>query len=171
MRHQRSGTKLNRTATHRKAMLGNLATSILDKGRVRTTVIKAKVVRSVVERLVTYGKKGDLHGIRLAARIVKDKDVLKKLSSEIAPGYKARNGGYTRIIKTTERDGDNAPMCIIELVGLGDTDVKRKPKRKAVKKAARKRVPAAAKPGVTETAAPASETAPTSGESKGGETK
>ena len=88
MRHLVSGRKLNRTASHRRAMLSNLAVSILDKERVTTTLAKAKEVRGVVERLITYGKKGDLHAIRLAARRINDKTVLKKLFDEIAPATK-----------------------------------------------------------------------------------
>ncbi|NLD99435.1 MAG: 50S ribosomal protein L17 [Fibrobacter sp.] len=131
MRHLVSGRKLNRTASHRRAMFSNMAVSILDKERVVTTLAKAKEVRSVVERLITYGKKGDLHSIRLAARRINDKTVLKKLFDDIAPSYKDREGGYTRIIKIDDRKGDNAPMSIIELVGRGNADAVRKSKKKA----------------------------------------
>jgi len=130
MRHLVSGRKLNRTASHRRAMLSNLAVSILDKERVTTTLAKAKEVRSVVERLITYGKKGDLNSIRIAARRINDKTVLKKLFDDIAPGYKEREGGYTRIIKIDNRKGDNAQMSIIELVGRGTSDAVRKRKKK-----------------------------------------
>lgn len=133
MRHLVSGRKLNRTASHRKAMLSNLAVSILDEERVTTTLAKAKEVRSVVERLITYGKKGDLSSIRMAARRINDKTVLKKLFKDIAQGYKDREGGYTRIIKVDNRKGDNAPMSIIELVGRGTSDAVRKRKKKAKK--------------------------------------
>lgn len=111
-------------------MLSNLAVSILDKERVTTTLAKAKEVRSVVERLITYGKKGDLNSIRIAARRINDKTVLKKLFDDIAPGYKEREGGYTRIIKIDNRKGDNAQMSIIELVGRGTSDAVRKRKKK-----------------------------------------
>ncbi len=127
MRHLKHGRKLGRTASHRKAMLSNLAVSVLDKERVHTTVEKAKEVRSVVERLITYGKRGTLSAIRLAERTVKDKDVLKKLFSDIAPGYAQREGGYVRIIKTGERKGDCASMCLLELVGRRPGDVPREP--------------------------------------------
>ncbi len=130
MRHLVSGRKLNRTASHRRAMLSNLAISILDKERVTTTLAKAKEVRGVVERLITYGKKGDLHRVRLAARRINDKTVLKKLFDDIAPSYKDREGGYTRIIKVNDRKGDNAAMSIIELVGRGSPDPIRKNKKK-----------------------------------------
>ncbi len=144
MRHLKSGRKFNRTASHRKAMLSNLAVSILDKERVTTTVTKAKEVRGVVERLITYGKKGTIHSIRLAASkmrirnrvvqsknmVVKNKDILDKLFKDIAPSYKDREGGYTRIIRLNERKGDNAEMAIIELVGRGSNDPIRKKKKK-----------------------------------------
>jgi len=131
MRHLKHGRKLGRTASHRKAMLSNLAVSVLDKERVVTTVEKAKEVRAVVERLITYGKRGTLGSIRLAERTVKDKDVLKKLFSDIAPTYAEREGGYVRIIKTGERKGDNASLCLLELVGRRPNDV---PKTNARKK-------------------------------------
>jgi large subunit ribosomal protein L17 len=117
MRHLVSGRKLNRTASHRRAMLSNLAVSILDNERVTTTLMKAKEVRCVVERLISYGKKADLHHIRLAARRINNKTILKKLFDDIAPSFKDRVGGYTRIIRIDNRKGDNAPMSIIELVG------------------------------------------------------
>ena len=135
MRHLVSGRKLNRTASHRRAMLSNLAVSILEKERVTTTLVKAKEVRGVVERLITYGKKGDLHAIRTAARRINNKTVLKKLFDDIAPSYKEREGGYTRIIKLGERKGDNASMSIIELVGRGSADAVRKSKKKSKAKA------------------------------------
>ena len=131
MRHLNKVKKLGRTASHRHAMLGNLAVSILDKEHVVTTVQKAKVVRSVVDRLISYGKKGDLHSIRLAARTIHDKVVLKKLFSDIAPGYKTREGGYTRILKLEERKGDKALMSIIELVGRNSGELARKRKKSA----------------------------------------
>jgi large subunit ribosomal protein L17 len=98
-------------------MLANLAISVLDHERIVTTVAKAKEVRGVVERLITYGKKGDLNSIRIAAKTIKDKTLLKKLFSDIAPTYKDREGGYTRILKLSDRKGDNAPTSIIELTG------------------------------------------------------
>ena len=152
MRHLKSGRKLNRTASHRKAMLSNLATSLLDKERVTTTTTKAKEVRSVVERLITYGKKGTLHAVRLAAKRIQDKTVLKKLFDTIAPGYKGRQGGYTRIVKLRNRKGDNAELAIIELVGRpGDEQRKRKKKKKAHAKKAKAPVRATAEKPVEDT--------------------
>jgi len=150
MRHLVSGRKLNRTASHRRAMLSNLAVSILDKERVTTTLAKAKEVRGVVERMITYGKKGDLHARRLAACRINDETVLKKLFDDIAPGYKERNGGYTRVLKTEDRKGDCAPMAIIELVGRGHNDAVRK-KGGAKKKSTR---PKASAPKPAESAEP-----------------
>ena len=131
MRHLKSGSKLNRTASHRSAMLANLATSIFKSERVITTTQKAKAVRSLVDRLITYGKKSDIASIRLAARTIHDKDIVKKIFSDIAPSYKDRNGGYTRIIRYKDRKGDNAELAIIELVGRNEDETrKRKKKRK-----------------------------------------
>ena len=135
MRHLKSGRSLSRSPSHRKAMLTNLAISILIHERVTTTVPKAKEVRSVVERLITYGKAGDLHNIRMAARTVRDKDVLKKLFDDIAPSFKERQGGYTRIVKVGERKGDNAMMAIIELVGRNGEEPRKRPAKKVAPKA------------------------------------
>ncbi len=131
MRHLVEGRKLNRTASHRKAMLANMAVSLLDKERITTTIPKAKELRRVVERLITYGKKGNLHGIRIAERKIKNKTILKKLFNDIAPFYKNREGGYTRILKLGERAGDNAPMAIIELTGRVTPDIVKKGKKKS----------------------------------------
>jgi len=121
MRHLKVGRQLSRSTSHRKAMLSNLAISILDKERVQTTLAKAKEVRRVVERLITYGKKGGLHAIRLAARKMRirrnNRHVLTKLFTTIGPMFKDRQGGYTKIIKLGTRKGDNAELALIELVG------------------------------------------------------
>lgn len=143
MRHLVRGRKLNRTASHRRAMFTNMAVSLLDKERITTTLPKAKEVRSVVERLITYGKRGGLHSIRIAQKRIKDKTILKKLFDDIAPSYKEREGGYTRIIKLGERKGDNASMSIIELTGRGNPDPIRKKAKK--KKASPKKVEASKK--------------------------
>lgn len=133
MRHLKAGRKLNRTASHRKAMLANLASSILRHEKVYTTTAKAKEVRSLVERLITYGKKGNLHAIRTAAKTLSskaDKDILKKLFDDLAPFYKDREGGYTRIRKLGERKGDNAELSIITLVGRDGDEAPKRKKRK-----------------------------------------
>ena len=116
MRHMKSGRKLNRTSSHRKAMFRNMATSLLRHERITTTVPKAKELRGVVDRCITYAKKGSLHHRRLAARYINDKDVLHTLFSDYADRFKDRPGGYTRIIRVGWRKGDAAEMAIIELM-------------------------------------------------------
>jgi len=162
MRHLVSGRKLNRSASHRRAMLSNLAVSVLDKERVTTTLAKAKEVRGVVERMITYGKKGGLHARRLAACRINDETVLKKLFDDIAPGYKERDGGYTRVLKTEDRKGDRAPMAIIELVGRGHNDAVRK-KGGAKKKTPK---PKTATPAAAKTDEPAAPQAADAAETK-----
>lgn len=108
--------KLGRETAHRKAMLRNLTTSLLREGRIETTVTRAKETRRMAERMITLGKRGDLHARRQALAYIYDEDVVTKLFTEIAPGYKERNGGYTRILKKGPRRGDASEMAIIELV-------------------------------------------------------
>ncbi|ERP31314.1 50S ribosomal protein L17 [Chitinivibrio alkaliphilus] len=117
MRHLKAGRKLNRTASHRKAMFGNMAASLFKHERITTTLPKAKELRGVAERLITHGKKGNLNGVRSIAKVIKDKKLIHKITADIAPGYADRNGGYTRILKLGPRKGDKAEMAIIELVG------------------------------------------------------
>ena len=116
MRHQNTGRKLSRTSSHRKAMFANMATSLFEHERIRTTEAKAKEIRRVAEKLVTLAKKGDVSARRLVGRTVRDPEVLKKLFEDIGPRYAERPGGYTRIVKIGPRAGDNAPMSLIELV-------------------------------------------------------
>lgn len=117
MRHRNKITKLSRASKHRVSMLGSLATDIILNGRVITTTVKAKVVRSYVERLVTYGKKNTLASKRNALKVLTSKEAFYKLFSQIAPIYSGRNGGYTRIYKLdATRKGDEADMALIELV-------------------------------------------------------
>ena len=116
MRHRKGISKLGRTGTQRRAMMRNMATSLFQHGRSETTEAKAKALRSVAERLITLGKRGDLHARRLAGRQIQDRDILKKLFAEIAPRFADRPGGYTRVLKTGNRKGDNAPTALIELV-------------------------------------------------------
>jgi large subunit ribosomal protein L17 len=144
MRHQKRGRSLNRTPSHLKAMLSNMAVSVLDKERIETTIFKAKEVRRVVERLITYAKDGSMHMRRLAARRVNNEDVLTKLFTVIGPHFKDRNGGYVRVIKTGERKGDNTLMAIVELVGLGSAETERNRRKK--KKMAEPGTPGAGKP-------------------------
>ena len=130
MRHLNSVKKLGMRTSHRKATLANLAMSVLDMERVITTVAKAKVARSLVERLITLAKRGGLHSVRLAAQTVTQEDILHKLFSDIAPSYKTREGGYTRILKLGERWGDNAQTCIFELTGRNSEEIARLRKKK-----------------------------------------
>jgi large subunit ribosomal protein L17 len=116
MRHLKSGRKLNRTASHRKAMYINMALSLVEHERITITLPKALELRGFVERLITYGKKGDLHGIRLISKSIKDKDIVMKIVNDLAKQYKDRNGGYTRILKVGPRRSDYTEMAIIEFV-------------------------------------------------------
>lgn len=116
MRHRKTVPKLGRTSSHRKAMFRNMVTSLFREERVVTTVPRAKEARRVAERVITFAKRGDLHARRQAARVVKDNEVLQKLFEDIGPRFAERPGGYTRILKTGFRKGDNAPMSILELV-------------------------------------------------------
>lgn len=124
MRHGKSGRKLGRTSSHRKAMFRNMVTSLLLHGRVRTTDQKAKELRKVAARMITLGKRNTLHTRRLAARTVNDPQVLQKLFAEIAPGFAEREGGYTRIVKIGRRRGDNALISLIELMPAGAPEPK-----------------------------------------------
>ena len=116
MRHRNKTVHLGRTASHRKAMFKNMVTSLFREERVETTIVKAKECRRVAERLITFAKRGDLHARRQVARVVKDTAIVKKLFDDLGPRYAERPGGYTRILKTGFRNGDNAPMSILELV-------------------------------------------------------
>jgi large subunit ribosomal protein L17 len=117
MRHMKSGRKLGRTQSHKKATLANLAAAVLEHKSILTTTPKAKEARSTVERLITFAKKGDLARRRQVLRTIRDKNLVRELFDEIAPKFADRAGGYTRIIKMGRRQGDDAPMAIFELVG------------------------------------------------------
>ena len=123
MRHGVAGRKLNRTASHRKAMFANMAASLIEHEQIITTLPKAKEIRPIVEKLVTLGKKGDLHARRQAISQIRDVAVVGKLFDAIATRYATRNGGYLRIMKAGYRQGDNAPMAVIEFVER-DVDAK-----------------------------------------------
>ncbi|MBC8213966.1 MAG: 50S ribosomal protein L17 [Candidatus Marinimicrobia bacterium] len=119
MRHKKKGRKLNRTASHRKALMMNMALALISNKRIQTTDAKAKELRPYIERLISYAKKGDLHGRRLILRKLSGssgKNAANVLIHEIAPACKDRNGGYARIIKLNNRKNDNAPVSLIELV-------------------------------------------------------
>ena len=116
MRHQRAGKKLNRAPAHRKALYANLAGSIIVHGRIKTTVAKAKAVRPVAEKMITLGRRGDVHARRQALGYLRSQEVVHQLFADVAPRFADRPGGYTRIVKIGPRKGDNAPMAVIELV-------------------------------------------------------
>jgi len=116
MRHRKSGRKLNRTASHRKAMFANMAAALIEHEQIITTLPKAKEIRPIVEKLVTLGKRGDLHARRQAISKIRDDVMVRKLFDTIASRYADRNGGYTRIMKAVFRKGDNAPLAVIEFV-------------------------------------------------------
>lgn len=116
MRHNKAGRRLGRKTSHREAMFRNMVTSLLTHEKITTTDAKAKEIRSFTERMITLGKRGDLHSMRLAASFIREKSVVTKLFATIAPRYMDRPGGYTRIIKLGIRQGDTAPISLIELV-------------------------------------------------------
>ncbi|MFC1591538.1 50S ribosomal protein L17 [Thermodesulfobacteriota bacterium] len=115
MRHLKAGRKLGVTTSHRLAMLRNMVTSLFEHERIQTTDTRAKELQRLAEKMITLGKRGDLHAMRQAMRVIRLKRVATKLFDEIAPRYKDINGGYTRIVKIGRRVGDNAPVSIIEL--------------------------------------------------------
>jgi large subunit ribosomal protein L17 len=125
MRHGSSGRRLNRSVSHRKSMFANLAASLIEHEQIVTTLPKAKDLRPIVEKLVTLGKRGDLHARRQAIAEMRDIAMVKKLFEVLGPRYKDRHGGYTRVLKAGFRYGDNAPVAVIEFV---DRDVEAKGK-------------------------------------------
>jgi large subunit ribosomal protein L17 len=116
VRHARAGKKLGRDSAHRKALYSNLAGALIEHGRIKTTVTKAKAVKPHVEQMITLGRRGDLHARRQATAFLRSRDVVHKLFTDVAPLFKDRPGGYTRIIKIGTRPGDSAEMAYIELV-------------------------------------------------------
>jgi large subunit ribosomal protein L17 len=116
VRHARAGKKLGRDSAHRKALYSNLAGALIEHGRIKTTVTKAKAVKPHVEHMITLGRRGDLHARRQATAFLRSRDVVHKLFADVAPLFKDRPGGYTRIIKIGTRPGDSAEMAYIELV-------------------------------------------------------
>ncbi len=134
MRHRKSGRKLGRNTSHRKAMMRNMVTSLFEHEQINTTDARAKELRKIAEKLITMAKRGDLHARRQVLKVVMDKQVVAKLFDRIAPRYQDRPGGYTRIIKLGHRSGDNAAMSLIELV---EEEFTAKPKKvKPVEEAA-----------------------------------
>lgn len=122
------GSKLGRTTSHRKAMLRTMVTSLLKYEKIQTTEMKAKELKKMADKMITLGKRGDLHARRQAAAYVRERDMVSKLFGEMSERYKERAGGYTRIVKSGYRVGDNAPMSIIEFVRDAEAE---KPKKRA----------------------------------------
>ncbi len=116
MRHQRTGKKLGRDAAHRRALYANLAGALIEHGRIKTTVTKAKAVKPLAEQMITLGRRGDLHARRQATAVLRSRDVVHKLFAEVAPRFKERPGGYARIVRIGPRAGDAAEMAYLELV-------------------------------------------------------
>ena len=116
MRHRRAGKKLGRDSAHRRALYSNLAGALIEHGRIKTTVAKAKAVKPLAEQMITLGKRGDLHARRLALAELRSQDVVHLLFADVAPRFADRPGGYTRIVKLGPRQGDAAEMVYLELV-------------------------------------------------------
>ena len=163
MRHNKDGRKLNRTVSHRKALMRNMVTSLFTSERIETTTAKAKEARRVAERMITFARRGDLAARRHVAKTVQNPKILQKLFDEIAPRYTERPGGYTRVLKLgVNRKGDNAERAILELVGEKDEGRKKKKKPRKTyhnvdipqspEKVAKVEKEAATKPAETETA-------------------
>jgi large subunit ribosomal protein L17 len=117
MRHGRHGKKLGRDSAHRKALYANLAGALIEHGRIKTTMTKAKAVKPIAEQMITLGRRGDIHARRQATAFLRSKDVVHKLFTEVAPAFADRPGGYARIVKLGPRPGDSAEMAYLELVG------------------------------------------------------
>ena len=134
MRHRKRQGKLGRSSAHRKALLRNLVTSLLDRERIVTTDRKAKELRRVADRMITLGKRGSLHARRRALSVIRSKEVTAKVFDELADRFRERPGGYTRVLKVRRRTGDAAPLSIIELVEGASADASQKAEKKAAKR-------------------------------------
>lgn len=133
MRHQKAGRKLNRSPSHREAMLRNLVTSLFEHERIETTDAKAKELRPLAEKMISLSKKGDLHSRRQALAVIRKKEVTHKLFDVLSKEFQGREGGYLRIVKTGRRVGDGAPLSIVELVKEKDSKKAAKGSGKAKK--------------------------------------
>ncbi|KAA0228335.1 50S ribosomal protein L17 [bacterium] len=138
MRHRKDTKKLGRTSSHRKAMLSNLVSSVIEHKHVRTTTVKAKEARRVVDRMITHAKKNTVAARRLVFSHLRRRDIVKSLFDDIAPKYATRNGGYTRVLKIGRRQGDGAEISILELVGYEGVQLE-KQQAAAEKRAERKK--------------------------------
>jgi len=175
MRHNKDDKRFSRTGGHLRCMMANMTNSLIEKGRIQTTTPKAKMLRRYVERMITLGKSGSLPARRRAMAFMRSKSVVTRLFTEVAPRYRERSGGYTRILRTGFRAGDSAPMSIIELVEA-DSEKKAATPRRRTRTASRRR-PTAKKAAEGEKAAPRKKAAPkkagakAAGEKGGGEKK
>ncbi|HMK61429.1 MAG TPA: 50S ribosomal protein L17 [Dissulfurispiraceae bacterium] len=124
MRHKVAGRLFSRTANQRKALLRGLVSSLFEHQRIETTVAKAKAIKGIAEKLVTFGKRGDLHAKRMVMSYIPNRTVMSKLFADIAPRFADRNGGYLRIVQTRQRVNDRAPMAIIEFIDYEDVVMK-----------------------------------------------
>lgn len=122
MRHLKAGKRLGLTTSHRKAVMRNLVTALLEHGEIKTTLTRAKEMRKYFDKMIGHGKKGTLHSKRQAFSFIKSRDVVAKLFDEYGPLYKDRNGGYTRIFRLGNRLGDNAQMALIQMVGIKESE-------------------------------------------------
>src|SRR5712691_4550089 len=138
MRHHRTGKKLGRDSAHRKALYANLTASLIEHGRIRTTETKAKAVRPIAEKMITLGRDGSIHARRQALAYLRTQEVVHMLFSEVAPRFRDRPGGYTRVVKLGPRQGDAAPMAYLELVDYvptADHEHAERPEREQVEAA------------------------------------
>ena len=136
MRHKMAGSNFNRTANQRKALLRGLVSSLIEHQRIETTLAKAKAIKGITEKMVTFGKRGDLHAKRMVMSYIPNRAVVAKLFSDVAPRFADRNGGYLRIVQTRQRVNDRAPMAIIEFIDY--EDIKAKSGNKGAKKEGKK---------------------------------
>ena len=149
MRHLKAGRKLNRTGAHRKALFRNLVTSLLEHEQIRTTDAKAKELRRVAEKMITLAKRGSLHARRQALSYIRSRKVVSKLFGEVAPRFRERPGGYTRVVKLGPRRGDAAPMSVIELTDRGEAakaEAEKKRERRRRRTEKKETAPVAAQP-------------------------
>jgi large subunit ribosomal protein L17 len=145
MRHLRSGSKLGKQPAHRRAVLRNLVTNLIEKERIHTTILRAKATRPLAEKMITLGKRDSLHARRQAAAFLMTPDATKKLFADLAPRFADRPGGYTRIIRTGWRIGDGAELAILEFIGSELKKKDRKPRKDAAQEAPEEKEAVAAK--------------------------
>ncbi len=159
MRHHRSGSKLGRDPAHRKALYANLAGALIEHGRIKTTVTKAKAVRPIAERMITLGRRGDLHARRQAMAYLRSQEIVHRLFAEVAPRFRDRPGGYSRIVRIGPRLGDAAEMAYLELVDFSaEEQAEEKAERRRLRLRRRQEAEEAAE---VESAAPAETAAAT----------